>query len=183
MPGSASSSRIDPASRTSRTWRPCSTSSRATRAPGAVRDTLLRHWYRGKILKRLDGKLIVRYPDDYRSRFLDVVIPIARTRFGPGVQDGLPFPLRIRSALLGPDYETNSSASPSSIPARMSCRRDIRPVVLEGKTGSDDHGPRHTRRKGCTELRSCTRGFCRRRRGGGRGVIGRLATPRESGAG
>jgi hypothetical protein len=64
------------------------------------RDTLLRHWYRGKILKRLDGRRLARYPGDYRSRFLDVVTPIAQARFGPGVEDGLPFPLRIRSALL-----------------------------------------------------------------------------------
>ena len=69
-------------------------------APGALRDTLLRHWYRSKILGRLGGRRLVRYPEHYRTAFLDVVTPLARERFGPGVEDGLPFPLRIRSALL-----------------------------------------------------------------------------------
>lgn len=97
--GSASSSRIDPD-----TYFPHLEAVldlvEAHTEPGSLRDTLLRHWYRGKILKRMDGKRMVRYPDDYRRRFLDAVEPIARDRFGTSVEDGLVFPLRLRSALL-----------------------------------------------------------------------------------
>jgi glycosyltransferase involved in cell wall biosynthesis len=97
--GSASSSRIDPA-----TYFPHLEALldlvEANTEPGAVRDTLLRHWYRGKILKRLDAPRLIRYPDEYRARFLAVVTPIVRERFGQGVEDGLPFALRVRSALL-----------------------------------------------------------------------------------
>ncbi len=97
--GSASSSRIDPAS-----YFPHLVTVldlvEANTSPGPLRDTLLRHWYRTKILRRLDGKRVSRYPDDYRTAFLDAVIPIAQERFGDGVEEELPFPLRIRSALL-----------------------------------------------------------------------------------
>jgi glycosyltransferase involved in cell wall biosynthesis len=97
--GSASSSRIEP-----ETYFPHLETVldlvEAHTEPGPLRDTLLRHWYRSKILKRMDSRRMLRYPNDYRARFLDVVVPIARRRFGPGVEEGLPFPLRIRSALL-----------------------------------------------------------------------------------
>jgi len=97
--GSASSRRIDPV-----TYYPHLESVldlvEANTEPGRLRDTLLRHWYRSKILQRLDGHRMVRYPADYRTRFLDVVTPLAQSRFGPSVERGLPFPLRVRSALL-----------------------------------------------------------------------------------
>lgn len=97
--GSASSSRIDPA-----TYFPHLSAVldlvEANTEPGTLRDTLLRHWYRSKILNRLDGKRALRYPDDYRTTFLETVTPIAQQRFGPAVEEGLPFALRIRSKLL-----------------------------------------------------------------------------------
>ena len=97
--GSASAARIDP-----ETYFPHLETVldlvEANTTPGRTRDTLLRHWYRGKILNRLAPRRMARYPDDYRERFLDTVIPIAQRRFGPGVEAGLPFPLRARSALL-----------------------------------------------------------------------------------
>lgn len=97
--GSASSRRIDPV-----TYFPHLETVldlvEANTEPGELRDTLLRHWYRGKVLKRLDPQRIARYPADYRARFFDVVIPLTRTRFAPSVDRGLPFPLRVRSTLL-----------------------------------------------------------------------------------
>ena len=71
--------------------------------PGRLRDRLLRHWFRGKILKRLTGKKFLGYPDEYRGRLIDVVGPLAQRRFGPGVDGGLSFPNRIRAALLRAD--------------------------------------------------------------------------------
>lgn len=98
-PGSASSSRIDPV-----TYFPHLETVldlvEANTEPGALRDTLLSHWYRGKILRRLDGRRVVKYPQDYREAYLDVVTPLAQRWFGPGVDKALVFPLRMRSALL-----------------------------------------------------------------------------------
>ncbi|MCR2801950.1 glycosyltransferase family A protein [Microbacterium sp. zg-Y818] len=98
-PGSASAARIDPDTYFPHLERVLDLVDEHTE-PGPLRDTLLRHWYRGKILARLEGKRMVRYPAEYRKRFLDVVTPIAQQRFGPGVAEGLTFPLRVRSALL-----------------------------------------------------------------------------------
>lgn len=101
-PGSASSARIDPV-----TYFPHLEAVldlvEAHTEPGKLQDRLLRHWFRGKILKRLTGRQMLRYPDEYRERFLDVVGPLAARRFGPGVDAGLAFPNRIRAALLRAD--------------------------------------------------------------------------------
>ena len=97
--GSASSSRIDPETYFPHLEAVLDLVERNT-APGALRDTLLRHWYRGKVLGRLAGKRMRRYPAAYRERFLDTVIPLARRRFGSSVEEGLPLPLRVRSSLL-----------------------------------------------------------------------------------
>ncbi|WP_203138407.1 glycosyltransferase family 2 protein [Microbacterium sp. JZ31] len=97
--GSASSSRIDPGTYFPHLERVLEIVERNT-DPGPLRDTLLRHWYRGKILKRLDTRRLLRYPEDYRARFLDAVEPLARRWFGEAVDAGLPMPMRVRSALL-----------------------------------------------------------------------------------
>lgn len=102
QPGSASSSRIDP-----ETYFPHLETVldvvETNTEPGKLRDRLLRHWFRGKVLKRLAGRQMVRYPDDYRERLLDVVTPLVQKHFGPGVDAGLGFPHRVRAALLRAD--------------------------------------------------------------------------------
>lgn len=98
-PGSASSSRIDPESYFPHLEAVLDIVE-ANTEPGRLRDRLLRHWFRGKILKRLSGKRMIRYPAAYRTRLLDVVTPLVEARFGPGVDAGLAFPHRIRAALL-----------------------------------------------------------------------------------
>ncbi|PCE15559.1 hypothetical protein AUC47_11755 [Microbacterium sp. SZ1] len=100
--GSASSSRIDPDSYFPHLEAVLDLVERYTE-PGRLRDRLLRHWFRGKILKRVSGKRMVGYPAEYRTRLLDAVIPIVQRRFGPGVDAGLAFPQRIRAALLRAD--------------------------------------------------------------------------------
>ena len=120
---SASSSRIDPT-----TYFPHLETVldlvEAHTAPGALRNTLLRHWYRGKILNRLSGRRLVRYPAKYRTAFLDVVTPLAQDRFGPGVESGLPFPLRIRSALLRADRR-DALMHLAEFDAALECRADV----------------------------------------------------------
>lgn len=100
--GSASSARIDP-----ETYFPHLEAVldlvEAYTQPGRLRDRLLRHWFRGKILKRVAGKRMLRQPAEYRQRLLDVVVPLSQRRFGPGVDGGLAFPHRIRAALLRAD--------------------------------------------------------------------------------
>lgn len=97
--GSASSSRIDPDTYFPHLDLVLELVEEHTTA-GDHRDVLLRHWYRSKILNRLASHRLLAYPDDYRTRFFDTVEPLVRRRFGAGVDAGLPFPLRIRSALL-----------------------------------------------------------------------------------
>ena len=98
-PGSASASRIDPETYYPHLERVLDVVE-ANTEPGTLRDRLLRHWFRGKILKRLSGRQMLRYPAEYRNRLIDVVTPIVERRFGPGVDAGLSFPHRIRAALL-----------------------------------------------------------------------------------
>ncbi|WP_176697117.1 glycosyltransferase family A protein [Microbacterium sp. 3J1] len=97
--GSASSSRIDPETYFPHLEAVLDLVEEYT-SPGRLRDRLLRHWFRGKILKRLAGKRMLAHPAEYRDRLLDVVVPLAQRRFGPGVDGGLAFPQRIRAALL-----------------------------------------------------------------------------------
>jgi hypothetical protein len=100
--GSASSSRIEPESYFPHLEAVLDLVEHYTE-PGRLRDRLLRHWFRGKILKRLTGKKMLGYPDDYRQRLIGVLGPLAQRRFGPGVDGGLSFPNRIRAALLRAD--------------------------------------------------------------------------------
>lgn len=102
QPGSASSARIEP-----ETYFPHLETVldivEAHTEPGRLRDRLLRHWFRGKILKRIAGPRMVKYPEEYRDRLLDVVVPLTQRRFGPGVDAGLGVAHRIRAALLRAD--------------------------------------------------------------------------------
>ncbi len=68
--------------------------------PGAYRDRLLRHWYRGKMLGRLGGKVLLGYPEDYRRELFTEIRQLAAERFGEGVVEGLSANLRVRSRLV-----------------------------------------------------------------------------------
>ncbi len=118
--GSASSSRIEPETYFPHLEAVLDLVERYTE-PGRLRDRLLRHWFRGKILKRLTGKKFLGYPDDYRERLLDVVGPLAKRRFGPGVDGGLSFPHRIRAGLLRADRRTDL-VSFARFEMEMKCR-------------------------------------------------------------
>lgn len=99
QPGSASSSRIEPETYYPHLEAVLDVVEQHTE-PGELRDRLLRHWLRGKILQRLAGQQMLGYPDDYRERLIDVVTPIVERRFGPGVDAGLARANRMRVALL-----------------------------------------------------------------------------------
>ncbi|WP_314507587.1 glycosyltransferase family A protein [uncultured Microbacterium sp.] len=124
--GSASSSRIDPATYFPHLERVLDLVEENTE-PGALRDDLLRHWYRGKILSRLGGRRMLRYPDDYRARFLDVVVPIVRSRFSEAVERELPLPLRVRSVLLRHGHR-DQLLRLAEFEAAMTCEADVASV-------------------------------------------------------
>lgn len=100
--GSASAARIDPAGYFPHLARVLDLV-QANTVPGPTRDALLRHWYRSKVLARVGGRRMRRYPTAYRDDLLDHVVPLVRRYFGPSVEEGLEFPLRVRSALLRAD--------------------------------------------------------------------------------
>ncbi len=68
--------------------------------PGALRDELALHWYRGKMLQRVGGRNWLMRDPDARQALYDAVRPLALERFGEDVHERLPFNLRLRSKLL-----------------------------------------------------------------------------------
>lgn len=118
--GSASSSRIDPETYFPHLEAVLDLVEEHTE-PGRLRDRLLRHWFRGKILKRLTGPRMLKHSPEYRDRLLDVVVPLVRRRFGPGVDAGLSFPNRIRASLLRADRRTDLLAY-AEFEASLECR-------------------------------------------------------------
>lgn len=75
----------------------------ANTEPGDLRDRLLAHWYAGKVLDRVGTHFLLNYPDDYRTHLLDVLEPFVTQRFPARLDRYLPFPKRVRSALLRAD--------------------------------------------------------------------------------
>jgi glycosyltransferase involved in cell wall biosynthesis len=136
--GSASSSRIDPEAYFPHLERVLALVERFTE-PGPLRETLLRHWYRGKILNRLRGARLVRYPADYRTRFLDTVEPLVTRWFPAEVDAGLPMPQRVRSALLRArrrgdlvrlaEFETELECSAELLEAEWTAQASLRLTV------------------------------------------------------
>ncbi|MEA2427665.1 MAG: poly(ribitol-phosphate) beta-N-acetylglucosaminyltransferase [Thermoleophilaceae bacterium] len=68
--------------------------------PGALRERLLAHWYRGKMLGRVGGTWFVNRSEEVRRAFHVEVDALAEERFGPWVDRWLPANLRVRSELL-----------------------------------------------------------------------------------
>ncbi|WP_322411259.1 glycosyltransferase family 2 protein [Microbacterium invictum] len=101
-PGSASSSRIDPDQ-----YFPHLANVLALVEAHVeqvdLRDQLLRHWYRGKILRRIAGRRLINYSQAYRTRFFDASRPLVRRWVDDGVEAGLPPAERVRSRLLRAD--------------------------------------------------------------------------------
>jgi hypothetical protein len=68
--------------------------------PGPFRDSLLTHWYRGKMLGRVGGRSFSRRDDALSRRLVDTIRALALERYDEGVHDRLAFNLRVRSALV-----------------------------------------------------------------------------------
>jgi poly(ribitol-phosphate) beta-N-acetylglucosaminyltransferase len=75
--------------------------------PGPLRDKLLSHWYRGKMLGRVGGVPFLNRNPDYNRLLYEEIRRLALERYGPSVEEWLPFNLRPRSRLLrGSSYES-----------------------------------------------------------------------------
>jgi glycosyltransferase involved in cell wall biosynthesis len=68
--------------------------------PGPLRDRLLSHWYRGKMLGRVGGGYFARRDPAYRQELYREVRRLALERYGPAVEEYLAPHLRVRSRLL-----------------------------------------------------------------------------------
>jgi glycosyltransferase involved in cell wall biosynthesis len=69
-------------------------------SPGELRDRLLAHWYRGKMLGRVGGRWFPNRDPAARRALYEEVSALARERYGPEVDRFLPPNLRVRSWLL-----------------------------------------------------------------------------------
>ena len=73
----------------------------ANTEPGPLRDKLMRHWYRGKMLNRMGGKQLLGYSEEFRAQLFTEIRRLAQEdRFAPGVAAGLDVVRRVRSRLV-----------------------------------------------------------------------------------
>jgi hypothetical protein len=68
--------------------------------PGALRDRLKLHWYRGKMLQRVGGPNFPKRTPEHRRGLVEEVRKLALERYPPDVADPLPFNLRLRSHVM-----------------------------------------------------------------------------------
>jgi glycosyltransferase involved in cell wall biosynthesis len=68
--------------------------------PGPLRDRLLSHWYRGKMLGRVGGRYFPRRDPEQRRTLYDEVRKLALERYGPEVDAWIKQSMRVRSHLL-----------------------------------------------------------------------------------
>ncbi|MFD0429097.1 glycosyltransferase family 2 protein [Streptomyces zhihengii] len=73
--------------------------------PGALRDRVLRRFYRVEMLGRLSEPAVLTYDDAFLREMTDAVRPLALDFMGGSVHDGLGPVLRLRSELLRADDE------------------------------------------------------------------------------
>jgi glycosyltransferase involved in cell wall biosynthesis len=69
-------------------------------SPGSLRERLLAHWYRGKMLGRVGGTWFVNRTPEVREAFHAEIARLTEERFGPWVDEWLPANMRVRSQLL-----------------------------------------------------------------------------------
>jgi glycosyltransferase involved in cell wall biosynthesis len=68
--------------------------------PGAFRESLLAHWYRGKMLGRVGGPAFSRRDGAYGRRLTETIRELALERYDERAHERLAFNLQVRSRLL-----------------------------------------------------------------------------------
>jgi glycosyltransferase involved in cell wall biosynthesis len=101
--------------------------------PGPLRDRLLAHWYRGKMLGRVGGRWFANRAPEVRRAFYDEIAALAHERYGPEVDRWLPANLRVRSYLL-------REGTFESLGALASWEAELRADVTVGDVRSDPDG-------------------------------------------
>lgn len=103
--------------------------------PGPLRDRLLAHWYRGKMLGRVGGRYFARRDDAYRRRVYEEVRELARERYGPEVERWLAPSVRARSRLLlAGDYDALEALASMEAGLRADVRAGARRRSSEALT-------------------------------------------------
>ncbi len=98
--------------------------------PGAVRDRLLAHWYRSKVLARLGSARLLGRPPEQRPELFEACRALARERFGPAVSARVGAPLRIRARLL-------TEGSLDGLEALAEAERPLDPGIRLERAGWD----------------------------------------------
>ena len=88
--------------------------------PSHYRDSLLQHWYRGKVLGRLSGSRVTRYPVEHRDNLIAAMRPLLERWFPPRIDALLTFPYRLRSALLRAD-DADGLVALGSVDGGLTC--------------------------------------------------------------
>jgi glycosyltransferase involved in cell wall biosynthesis len=68
--------------------------------PGPLRDRMLTHWYRRKMLQRVGGRAMLRRDDAQQRSLTAAIRELALERYPQAMDAALPFNLRLRSHLL-----------------------------------------------------------------------------------
>jgi hypothetical protein len=91
--------------------------------PGDRLDRLLPHWYGLKVLERV-GPVLLEHPQDHRAALLEALHPLVQERFPPRIDAYLPFPLRLRSALLRAGRDEDLLAL-AAVETAMTCTASV----------------------------------------------------------
>jgi poly(ribitol-phosphate) beta-N-acetylglucosaminyltransferase len=99
--------------------------------PGERLDRLLPHWYGLKVLERV-GPVLLDYPAAHRTALLETLHPLVAERFPARIDAYLPFPLRLRSALLRAGRDADLLAL-AAVEAGMTCTAAVTSVSRVGE--------------------------------------------------
>jgi hypothetical protein len=142
----------------------------ANTEPGPLRDRMLRHWYRVKMIQRLGGPTFLGRSRAEQRELYDDVRALAAERFSRSVTDGVTANLRVRAALMEAGRLDGSSRSPTGSPSCAWSRvgasalggRTLR-IPLDGTLSRKDRVPiafprvdgrlRYALPRGCPERR------------------------------
>jgi hypothetical protein len=100
---------------------------------GPLRDRLLAHWYRGKMLGRAGGTWFRNRTPEVRRAFYDEIVALTHERYGPEVDEWLRPNLRVRSFLL-------RERTFESLAALAAWEAELRAEVTVGEARRDDDG-------------------------------------------
>ncbi|MEA2441579.1 MAG: poly(ribitol-phosphate) beta-N-acetylglucosaminyltransferase [Thermoleophilaceae bacterium] len=101
--------------------------------PGPLRDRLLAHWYRGKMLGRAGGTWFRNRTPEVRRAFYDEIVALTHERYGPEVDEWLPPNLQVRSFVL-------RDRTFDALAALASWEAELRADVTIGDAREEDDG-------------------------------------------